>query len=182
MKQLTTARLLLRPWTRDDDDVDFALDLYSRWEVQQYIGTTPRVITDRTEALERVTGFMPLDHPVHGVWLLTDRLTDERYGTVLLKSIPASGPMLPLEPSGETEIGWHLHPDAWGHGYATEAASAVLDHAFAGDLRRVVAVTHADNRASQRVAVRIGMEHRGTTDRFYNTSCEFFVAEHETDA
>lgn len=173
MKQLTTRRLLLRAWT--EDDVDFALDLYSRWEVQQYIGTSPRIMADRAEAAERVERFRSLDHPVHAIWLVTDLMTEEPYGTLLLKSIPASGP--DLEPAGETEVGWHLHPGAWGLGYATEAATAALDHAFASGLDRVVAVTHPDNHASQRVAVRIGMEHHGTTDRFYNTTCELFVAE-----
>jgi hypothetical protein len=40
---------------------------------------------------------------------------------------------------GEVEVGWHLHPDSWGHGYATEAARAVIDRGFgraAGGLRR----------------------------------------------
>ncbi|WP_231556335.1 GNAT family N-acetyltransferase [Cryobacterium sp. MLB-32] len=35
------------------------------------------------------------------------------------------------------EIGWHLHPYAWGHGYASEATHVVLAHAFSmGLLRR----------------------------------------------
>ncbi|WP_413452650.1 GNAT family N-acetyltransferase [Georgenia phoenicis] len=174
--QLTTDRLLLRPWTADD--VDFAFDLYSRWEVQRFIGTAPRVMADRAEAVERVARYRLLDeHPVHGVWLVADRDGRRRHGAVLLKDIPASGPELPLQPSGETEIGWHLHPDSWGQGYASEAAARVLAHAVAGGLTRVVAVTNPANHASRRVALRIGMEHRGTTTRFYNTTCELFVAE-----
>ena len=175
MRTLTTERLTLRPWT--DDDVDFALDLYSRWEVVQFLGTEPRPMTDRTEAVERVTRFRGTDDTLHGVWLATDHTSGERLGTLLLKPIPTSGPVLPLEPSGETEIGWHMHPDSWGHGYATEAAHRVLEHAFAGGLERVVAVTNPRNTASQRVAQRIGMEHQGQTDRFYNATCELFVAE-----
>ncbi|WP_152190884.1 GNAT family N-acetyltransferase [Georgenia satyanarayanai] len=176
MRQLTTDRLLLRPWT--DDDVDFALDLHSRWEVQRFLGAEPRVVTDRAEAADRVARYRSLDdHPVHGVWLITDRDGGRRHGSLLLKDIPLSGPSLPLLPSGETEIGWHLHPDSWGHGYASEAAAAVLAHALGGGLPRVVAVTYPDNHASQRVAMRIGMEHRGTTERFYNARSELFVAE-----
>jgi len=175
VRELTTDRLLLRAWT--DDDVDFALDLYSRWEVQQFLGTTPRVLTDRAEAAATVQRFRALDDPVHGIWLLADRATGQPHGTLLLKSLPASGPTLPLRPSGETEIGWHLHPDSWGHGYATEAAGRMLAHAFSAGLGRVLAVTYPQNEASQRVARRIGMEHRGTTDRYYNTTSELFVAE-----
>jgi GNAT superfamily N-acetyltransferase len=68
--------------------------------------------------------------------------------------------------------GWHLHPGAWGHGYASESAEAVLAHAFALGLNRVLAVTNKNNAASQAVARRIGMAHIGTTTDFYNT--EFF--------
>ncbi|MGN6197380.1 GNAT family N-acetyltransferase [Humibacter sp.] len=54
MPVLETERLVLRPWRLDDHDIDFAYDLYSRWDVQRYIGRTPRVIADRAEAETRV--------------------------------------------------------------------------------------------------------------------------------
>jgi RimJ/RimL family protein N-acetyltransferase len=96
-------------------------------------------------------------------------------GTLLLKSIPASGTAL-QQASGDTEIGWHFHPDYWGKGYATEAASAVLAHGFSEGLDLVVAVTAPENLASQKVCTRLGMKHRGTTDRYYDATCELFVA------
>ena len=172
MRNLTTDRLSLRRFTLDD--VDFTFDMYSRWEVQRYIGREPRVIADRAEAAERVARYAALEHPVHGVWVITDRTDGQPFGVLLLKPLPASGPQTPLLPSGEIEIGWHLHPDAWGHGYASEAARAVLDHAFASGLPRVLAVTHPDNRASQAVARRIGMHDEGSTSDYYNTTCELF--------
>ena len=73
------------------------------------------------------------------------------------------------------EIGWHLHPDVWGRGIATEAATRVLGHA--SGLRRVVAVTHPDNEPSQRVARRLGMRDEGLTDRYYDTTTRLFVLE-----
>lgn len=97
-------------------------------------------------------------------------------GTVLLKPIPASGDSVPLQPSGDIEIGWHFHPDFWGNGYATEAASVVLEHAFHSGLETVVAVTSPENLASQNVCLRIGLVERGLTDRYYNTRCALFVA------
>ena len=102
--------------------------------------------------------------------------TGEPAGTLLLKSIPASGDGQPPEPSGDTEIGWHFHPDSWGHGFATEAASVVLRYAFESGLKRVVAVTNPGNLASRRVCERIGMRYLGQTDAYYSTTCELYAA------
>ena len=59
---------------------------------------------------------------------------------------------------GAGEIGYVLHPDARGHGYAIEAASALLGLAFDGlGLHRVVARLDARNGPSARLAARLGM-------------------------
>jgi RimJ/RimL family protein N-acetyltransferase len=59
----------------------------------------------------------------------------------------------------ETEVGWVLRPDAWGQGYATEAARACLDWAFTElGLPFVTAMIAPGNERSIRVAERIGME------------------------
>ncbi|WP_432245121.1 GNAT family N-acetyltransferase [Arthrobacter sp. G.S.26] len=171
MQTLETARLRLRPW--EPGDAGFVLDLYSRWDVQRFIGSTPRVMVDPAEATERINAWRTMDHPVHGVWAVEVKEAGTLAGTLLLKSIPASGPV-PLQPSGDTEIGWHFHPDAWGRGYATEAAAAVLAYAFGHGLPAVVAVTNPANAASQRVCARIGLAHQGRTDRYYNATCELF--------
>jgi RimJ/RimL family protein N-acetyltransferase len=57
----------------------------------------------------------------------------------------------------EIELAWTLARRHWGQGYATEAALAVRDWAF-GDLAldRLVSIVHPDNRASERVAERLG--------------------------
>ncbi len=63
------------------------------------------------------------------------------------------------------EIGWRLARAAWGHGYATEAAQAVL--AFAKDqlgLDEVISFTSTTNLRSQRVMERIGMTHDPADD------------------
>jgi RimJ/RimL family protein N-acetyltransferase len=171
---LETDRLILRPW--EQDDADFAFDLYSRWEVQRFIGSPPRVMVQRSEAEDRIDTWRTMDHPVHAVWAVQIKATGRLAGTLLLKSIPASGHSLPLQPSGDTEIGWHFHPDHWGHGYASEAAAAALEYAFTSGLKRVVAVTAPANTASQRVCGRIGMRHLGQTTEYYNSLCELFEA------
>jgi len=63
------------------------------------------------------------------------------------------------------EIGWRLTRSAWGNGYATEAARAVLAFAF-DELRldEVISFTSTTNVASQRVMERIGMTHDPADD------------------
>jgi RimJ/RimL family protein N-acetyltransferase len=63
---------------------------------------------------------------------------------------------LPCAPAVEVE--WRLHPDAWGHGYATEAAAASLRYGFEeAGLEEIVAYTTTLNTRSQAVMERIGM-------------------------
>jgi len=72
------------------------------------------------------------------------------------KWIGRVGPWQPHDWPG-TEVGWGLHPDAWGHGYATEAAAASMDYAF--DVLRwteVIHLVHPENARSRRVAERLG--------------------------
>jgi RimJ/RimL family protein N-acetyltransferase len=58
----------------------------------------------------------------------------------------------------EVEIGWMLKPTAWGHGYATEAGSAMCDEAFYRlALDSIVAEHHPANAASGRVMEKLGM-------------------------
>jgi hypothetical protein len=55
-------------------------------------------------------------------------------------------------------VGWRFSPTIWGKGYATEAATAVLDQAFTKmALDRVWCITNAQNLRSVRVAERLGM-------------------------
>jgi [ribosomal protein S5]-alanine N-acetyltransferase len=58
----------------------------------------------------------------------------------------------------EAELGYELHPDYWGHGYATEAAWSMLAFGFHTlPLQRVWAQCLAENMASVRVLERLGM-------------------------
>ena len=177
MQSLTSARLHLRDWR--DEDADFVLDMCSRWEVQRFIGAAPRLLHDRAGALATIARWRSRVDDVHAVWAVTDGRSGRPLGTLLLVGILGSGDRLPLSPTGETEIGWYFHPDAWGHGYATEAATAALQYAFGAGLRSVLAVTHPENAASQAVCRRLGMEHRGRTDRYYNMTCELFALARE---
>ena len=67
--------------------------------------------------------------------------------------------------AGEVEVGWRLREDAWGRGYAKEAATAALDHAFgAAGAERVIALTVEGNAASWGLMRRLGMRRRADLD------------------
>ncbi|MGC5627736.1 GNAT family N-acetyltransferase [Georgenia sp. Z1344] len=179
---MVTDRLALRAW--GPDDAGTVLAIYSRPEVVRWSGGPGTELATRADAIERLARWetrMAGGAP-RGIWAITDASdvgtpAAPVVGAVLLVDLPASSPDRSRPPSGDLEIGWHLHPDRWGSGYATEAARAVLAHAWAHGVRRVLAVTHPDNAASQAVARRIGMRHEGRTTAYYDTEAELFAIE-----
>ena len=88
----------------------------------------------------------------YGWWAVEVRATGEFIGFAGLDEVDDGMPFTGVE------IGWRLARSAWGHGYATEAARAVLAHAFDTlGLDEVLAVTTATNLRSQAVMRRLGM-------------------------
>lgn len=62
----------------------------------------------------------------------------------------------------EWEVGWAVHPNEWGKGYATETAWHMMDWGFRElDIHRIVAFCHASNLASVRVMEKLGMHQDG---------------------
>ena len=92
--------------------------------------------------------------PGHGWFAAARRSDGVSVGNVVLQPAPFA--------PGDIEIGWHFEYDAWGRGYATEAARAALRYVFATlGARRVVAAILPDNVRSRRVAEKIGMRRMG---------------------
>lgn len=74
------------------------------------------------------------------------------------------GQLGPWQPDGwpGTEVGYAFHPDAWGHGYAVEAGTVAIDWVFeALAWDEVIHCIAPDNKASQKVAQRLGSRNRG---------------------
>lgn len=171
----TTPRLDIRSWTREDAPA--ALAMLSRIEVVKWLGDGVPVLTrDLDEARSKIERWRGRDHPPLGHWALevTDGgpLHGRVIGTVLLLTLPNSE-------NGEVEIGWHLHPDAWGNGYAPEAAREILRRGFEGGLPEIHAVTHLTNENSMSVCRKIGMEHRGITHLWYEEPSQHYVITRE---
>jgi RimJ/RimL family protein N-acetyltransferase len=172
--ELRTPRLLLRPWRPDDEaDVETALDIYRRDEVARWLGATPRPWPDLDHARTRLERWRSVSGETLGLglWAVVPDDADHPVGTVLLVRLPGSGGVI----TDDVEIGWHFHPDAWGRGYATEAADALLAHGFTTlGLPCVNAVAHAGNAPSFAVMQRLGMTSQGTTDRWYDVGLEWW--------
>ena len=169
MTDLRTERLLLRPWRHEE--AARVLDIYSRVDVVRWLGDGPPTpMTDLAQADRAIdrwaerSGLPPL-----GFWAVEVVETAVVAGTVLLARLPGEA-----DPGGAVEVAWHLHPDSWGHGFATEAARAVLDHGFAEGLSEVVALTHLGNERSQAVCRRLDLRDRGRDQSWYAVPMQVF--------
>jgi len=164
-----TDRLDVRPWTHDD--VDRMYDIYRRWEVSRWLGAEPKVV-ESVEAMHATVDrwAAACEQPPYGIWAAVPRSTGTPAGTVLLVPL-RDGDGAELE---DVEVGWHFHPDAWGHGYATESARGALDQAWAAGLPEVWAVVHPGNDRSVAVTRRLGMTPQGRTDRFYGIELDAY--------
>lgn len=143
----------MRRW-RDTDREPFAA-LNADPEVRRYFpATLTREQTDADidcyESLWKANGI--------GLWAL-ERLDDGEFiGFTGLHPMPQGAPG-----EGHYEIGWRLARQAWHQGFATEAARAALNVAFADlDLGEVWSHTATQNRPSIAVMLRLGLRHIAT--------------------
>jgi RimJ/RimL family protein N-acetyltransferase len=161
---LATDRLVARPWSTSDSDLAAAYDIYSRHEVARWLDA-PTAAEEIRVRVERWS--QPSGDPTYGVWAVELRSDPGvPIGTVLLRALPPA-----LE---DVEIAWHLHPDHWGKGYATEIGRAAAQRAFQTGIDEVFAIVRPGNRRSMAVARRLGMEYVGTTDKYLGARLELY--------
>jgi len=155
---ILTARLRLRPLRVED--VDALTDVYSHPQVARWIGPHTRGDVAREIALH-------IDRQASLGWCFW--AVEERASALLIGDCG----LQPLEQHGpEVELGYDFHPHAWGRGLATEAARAVMQHAFGPlEIERVVAVVKPENRASRRVLEKAGLQHVGTRAAYGEPMC-----------
>jgi RimJ/RimL family protein N-acetyltransferase len=161
-----TERLVVRSWNISDAATYF--DIYRRWSVARWLGTTPRALETLDEAEARITRWTELNRTgdVEGRWAVQRRDDGRVVGTVLLVVLPGG--------DDEFEVGWHFHPEAWGQGYATESARGAVRWGFQHGLEEVSAVVRPGNAASVAVCTRLGMEALGLTSRYYDSELELY--------
>jgi [ribosomal protein S5]-alanine N-acetyltransferase len=163
---LETLRLELRDFVAADLDDLYRLDSDPR--VMRYIGDgKPASRAAVTKVLTRIVRY-PALYPDLGIWRASRRDTGAFVGWFSLKYAGKSP---------DIEIGYRLVPEAWGQGFATEGARALVDYGFDDlDLDRIIGVTHPGNRASQRVLMKAGLADVGW-GRYYDRRLRLFAAD-----
>lgn len=155
-----TERLILRRWGENDWPAFFRhtnTEPVMRWLGGVMDGDRQAAQRARVERCFR-------DHG-HGFWAVERRtdggpLEGELLGFCGLKRADQEG-----GPQGDFEIGWRLRQNAWGMGFAREAALAVRDHAFdALGAPHIIALTVEENAASWGLMLRLGMRRRPDLD------------------
>jgi RimJ/RimL family protein N-acetyltransferase len=144
---LETQRLILRHW-RDSD-----------LEPMAAINQDPQVMEHfpAPRTLEETRNFIAINKPLYdqvGYFIYAVELKDnhELIGFVGLQPV---GEEMPFAPA--VEILWRIGTKYWGKGYATEAAQAVVDHAFNNlELDELVAFTTTTNTRSEKLMQRLG--------------------------
>jgi len=163
---LETLRLELREFVAQDFEEFFRLDSDPR--VMKYIARgVPLPRDDVARTFERVLRY-PRLYPDLGLWRASRRDNGAYIGWFCFK-YAGKAP--------DIEVGYRLLPDAWGQGFATEGATALVDWGFEDlGLHRIIGVTHPGNKASQRVLLKAGLADLGW-GHYYDKQLRLFAAD-----
>lgn len=175
VESFSVGELTFRPFTAAD--APFVLRMWSREEIWRYSGGPGKAVHDLDQAVERIEQMAGMcTRPGTGAWLVQARGVSVGRGVVQV--IPLSADAAACDPfTGQAnpyEVGWHVDPELWGRGYATAIGRAMVKHAARHGITHPLAVTHADNLASQAVAVKVGMQTNGVCERYYDQPVQHF--------
>ena len=149
-----TPRLLLRGF--DDGDQPAYAAMRADPDFVRFLPGGEALVPFAEEiAASRIKSFRDGWGPGFGVWAIESKATGAFIGYAGLAK---------MQRSDDVEVLYGLAREAWGHGFAQEAASAAVDFAFdVIGLPRVVAFVMPENKASARVLDTIGMKRIGET-------------------
>ena len=151
-----TERLILRDW-REEDWPEF-FRVTNTPAVMRWLGG---VLDAEGEAAQRGRVESCAAQHGHCFWAVERKEDGALLGFCGLKRADAPGSTV----TGAMEVGWRFREDAWGQGYAKEAAIASLEAAFERfGADEVVALTVIDNAGSWGLMERLGMERREELD------------------
>lgn len=169
---LETARLVLVPMKADD--VDDLLEIFADPKVMASFGVPPFERPQMVQWVQR-----NLEHQAkfgYGLFSVIHKASGTLIGDCGLEQMEIDGTII-------AELGYDFRSDFWNQGYATEAAMAVRDFAFNElQLPQLVSLIRVGNRASQRVAEKIGMKQVAEFERYGNRYWRYAItAERNAD-
>jgi RimJ/RimL family protein N-acetyltransferase len=146
--RIETERLRLRALR--EDDAEALARIFSHPSVVRYSGgRSPSFEEVHEGILDHISGYY--ENRGYGLFAVELKDTGEVVGRIGFLTTD-------IDETADAELHYHLAPDAWGNGLATEATRAVLEWGFGrGYFSRVVAAIHPENRASRRVAEKCGL-------------------------
>lgn len=172
--ELMTERLNLVPCA--DEHLEGLSAMNADSDVMRYITGRPQTRSETQLMIERVTGRWAKYG--YSWWTILDRTTGQIIGAGCIQNLRRGGDE--PDPDCPLEIGWRLRREKWGHGYATEAAWAMADFAFARlRAESLYAVCHPDNGASIKVMEKLGMRYRGLEDWYSQKVATYAITAEE---
>jgi [ribosomal protein S5]-alanine N-acetyltransferase len=158
-QRLEAERLVLRGW--EPADAPAALGSYGDEQVARWLSPAMERVSD-TEAMSALLAQW-IDEEERlltpaGRWAI-ERRQDGR--------VVGGASLLPLAPDEEFEIGWALHPQVWGQGYATESGLVLSRWAFDQGIEQVIALVRPANTRAEATVRSIGMEWVGETEKYH---------------
>ncbi|MEC3982465.1 GNAT family N-acetyltransferase [Amycolatopsis sp. H20-H5] len=166
-ENLVTGRLVLRRW--EIDDAPAALTVYGQAGVARWLSPAMDRVPDLAAMRLILQQWIAEDDrmaPPAGRWAVQRQGDGEVIGGVVL---------LPLPPGNEDlEIGWQLHPDVWGQGFASETTHALATWAFGQGSDEIFAVVRPGNTRAAATVRRTGMQWVGETDKYFGLTLQVF--------
>jgi RimJ/RimL family protein N-acetyltransferase len=164
---LTTDRLVLRDWS--SDDADAALTIYGSPDVARWLTPAMDRVPDSAAMGALLTGWSEEQATLlapQGRWAIEQAEDGAVVGGLIVRTLPPVG--------NDLELSWQLQPDAWGQGYAAEAARGVAGWAFTQEVDELFAVARPTNTRAIATATRIGMQWVGETTKYYDLRLQVY--------
>ena len=128
-------------------------------EVSRYQQWGPNTEEDTLTYIKQIIEHAKIDQPSRYVYAIKETRKDRVIGAAELFHIDLI--------NKSAEIGYVIHPDYWGMGYASEAVSAILAYGFDDlELTRIGAVVFLENGASNRLLKNLGFQREGILRRY----------------
>ncbi len=160
---LTTARLILRPFTEADSEP--LHHILSQKGVLRYFPKPDPPTPEQVQAM--IAGLLNhWDKHGYGLWAVESQETGALMGRSGMQYLPDSD---------EVEVDFILGKEFWRQGFATEAGQASLRYGFELlEVTQIIGIVHLENKASQRLLEKIGLRDAVQT-RYFGMDCYRYV-------